>query len=60
MKRFNFSFLAVLVAIFILSGCSGLNKMKKNASGINFKTTPEVVDTGIEFPSGPPLELEVG
>ncbi len=44
MKKFNLSFLTVLVAMFILSGCSGLNKMKKNASKISFSTTPEVVE----------------
>ena len=44
MKKFNFSVLAVLVAVFVFSGCSGLNKMKKNASEINFKTTPDVVE----------------
>ena len=44
MKKLNFSFLVVLVAVFALSGCSGLNKMKKNASDINLKTIPEVVE----------------
>ncbi len=44
MKKLNISFLVVLVAAFALSGCSGLNKMKKNASDINLKATPEVVE----------------
>ncbi len=44
MKKFNFSFFAILVAVLVLSGCSGLNKMKKNASEINFNTTPDVVE----------------
>lgn len=44
MKRFNFSFLVILVAMIVFSGCSGLNKMKKNASGISFNTSPEVVE----------------
>jgi len=44
MKKFNISFLAGIVAVIFLSGCSGLNKMKKNASGINLQTTPEIVE----------------
>lgn len=44
MKKLNFSFLTVLMAAFLFSGCSGLNKMKKNASNINFTTSPEVVE----------------
>jgi len=45
MKRINFkpSVLVVAAAV-VLSGCSGLNKMKKNADQINFKVTPEVLE----------------
>ena len=44
MKKFNFSFLVIFMAAILFSGCSGLNKMKKNASDIGFETTPEVVE----------------
>lgn len=46
MKRINFkpSVLIVAAAV-VLSGCSGLNKMKKNADQINFKVTPEVLES---------------
>ena len=44
MKKLNYSVLAILVAAIALSGCSGLNKMKKDASNISFTTTPEVVE----------------
>ena len=44
MKKLNFSFLAIFMAAILFSGCSGLNKMKKNASTIGFETTPEVLE----------------
>ncbi len=45
MKQFNFMALVVLSAgVFILSGCSGLQKMKKNANQIRFNVTPEVLE----------------
>jgi len=46
MKRFNFKPLAsiALVAL-ILSSCSGLKKMKKNADQINFQVTPEILES---------------
>lgn len=45
MKRINFKpTLLVVMAAVLLSGCSGLNKMKKNADKINFKVTPEVLE----------------
>ena len=44
MKRFNHVLLLAVTAAFLLSGCSGLNKMKKNASGISYKVTPEVLE----------------
>lgn len=44
MKKINFSILVAVSAVFLLSGCSGLNKMKKNAANIKFDVTPEVVE----------------
>ncbi|HPF50530.1 MAG TPA: hypothetical protein PK335_03090 [Draconibacterium sp.] len=45
MKRINFKpSILVIAAAVVLSGCSGLNKMKKNADQINFKVTPEVLE----------------
>lgn len=44
MKKFNSSILIAVAAMFLLSGCSGLNKMKKNAANIKFDVTPEVVE----------------
>ncbi|HSH20702.1 MAG TPA: hypothetical protein VLA03_09625, partial [Draconibacterium sp.] len=34
-----------VMLVVILSGCSGLNKMKKNADQIQFKVTPEVLES---------------
>jgi len=44
MKKFNSSVLIAIAAMFLLSSCSGLNKMKKNAANIKFDVTPEVVE----------------
>lgn len=45
MKRINFKPTVIVVtAAVLLSGCSGLNKMKKNADQIKFKVTPEVLE----------------
>jgi tetratricopeptide (TPR) repeat protein len=44
MKKFNSSILVAVTAVFMLSSCSGLNKMKKNAANIKFDVTPEVVE----------------
>ncbi len=45
MKRFNFKPLAsIALAAILLSSCSGLKKMKKNADKINFQVTPEVLE----------------
>ena len=45
MKRINLKpTVLVVTAAVMLSGCSGLNKMKKNADQINFKVTPEVLE----------------
>ncbi|MBC8005370.1 MAG: hypothetical protein H7X84_07835, partial [Verrucomicrobia bacterium] len=46
MKILNLKPLALItLAAVLLSSCSGLQKMKKNANKINFKTTPEVLET---------------
>lgn len=46
MKNINFKplVLAAVVAV-LLSSCAGLNKMKKNADQIQFKVTPELLET---------------
>ncbi len=45
MSRINFKpSVPILLAAVLLSGCAGLNKMKKNADQINFKVTPEVLE----------------
>ena len=45
MKWINFKpFTLIVAAAVVLSSCSGLNKMKKNADQINFKVTPEVLE----------------
>ncbi|MBN2775764.1 MAG: hypothetical protein JXR31_16025, partial [Prolixibacteraceae bacterium] len=46
MEKINFkSFAILIVATVLLSGCAGLQKMKKNASQIQFNVTPEVLET---------------
>jgi tetratricopeptide (TPR) repeat protein len=46
MKILNLKPLAfIALAAVMLSSCAGLQKMKKNANKINFKTTPEVLET---------------
>ncbi len=46
MKRFNLKPLALLALVAVLfSGCAGLKKMKRNADQIQFKVTPEVLET---------------
>ena len=45
MKKFNFKPLAlVAIAAVLLSGCAGLQKMKKNADQIQFKVSPEILE----------------
>lgn len=44
MKKFNSSVLIAVAVMFLMSGCSGLNKMKKNAADIKFSVTPEVAE----------------
>jgi len=46
MKKFNFKpFVLVALAAVLLSSCAGLKKMKKNADQIQFKVTPEILET---------------
>lgn len=46
MKKFSFKPLAFFVlAATLFAGCSSLQKMKKNADQINFKVTPEILET---------------
>ncbi len=46
MKNFKLKSLVLFMfAAVLLSGCAGLNKMKKNADQIQFRVTPEVLET---------------
>jgi hypothetical protein len=46
MKNFNLKPFVLLVLVAVLfSGCAGLQKMKRNANQIQFKVTPEVLET---------------
>ncbi|NQU84782.1 MAG: hypothetical protein HQ541_03395 [Mariniphaga sp.] len=46
MKKINFKTFAIfIVAATVLTGCAGLQKMKKNAGQIQFNVTPEVLET---------------
>ncbi|MFO7616437.1 MAG: lipoprotein [Bacteroidales bacterium] len=44
MKKINSGLVLALVAIFMLSGCSGLKKMQKNASDIKYQVKPAVLE----------------
>jgi tetratricopeptide (TPR) repeat protein len=44
MKKFNPSILVAIAVIALFSGCSGLNKMKKSASGIKYEVKPELLE----------------
>ncbi len=44
MKKLNSYLLLAVAAVFMLSGCSGLNKMKKNASQIKYEVNPGVLE----------------
>lgn len=44
MKKFRSVFILILAAL-VMSGCSGLNKMKKNASQVKYEVTPKVLET---------------
>src|SRR5690554_2028302 len=46
MKKFNLKPLTLIALVAVLfSSCAGLNKMKRNADQIQFKVTPEVLET---------------
>jgi tetratricopeptide (TPR) repeat protein len=45
MKRNKLSYLATLFAAIVLSSCSGLNKMKDKASGVNYSANPQVLES---------------
>jgi len=46
MRKFNLKPLALIaLAALMLSSCASLQKMKKNANLITFKTTPEILET---------------
>lgn len=44
MKKIKSYFILILAAV-IMTGCSGLNKMKKNAGLIQYEVTPQVLET---------------
>jgi len=44
MKRTR-SFFILILAATLMTGCSGLNKMKKNAAQIKYEVTPKVLET---------------
>ncbi|MEZ5011154.1 MAG: hypothetical protein R2744_05930 [Bacteroidales bacterium] len=44
MKKIKSYFVLFIVAA-VLSSCSGLNKMKKNAGLVNYDVVPEVLET---------------
>ena len=44
MKKIR-SFFILILAATLMTGCSGLNKMKKNASQIKYDVTPKVLET---------------
>lgn len=44
MKKFRSYFILILAAA-VMSGCSGLNKMKKDANLVKYEVTPKVLET---------------
>ncbi|MCX6253326.1 MAG: hypothetical protein NTV31_02490 [Bacteroidia bacterium] len=44
MKKFRSYFILILAAA-VMTGCSGLNKMKKNSNLIKYEVTPKVLET---------------
>ena len=44
MKKIRSYFILILAAVF-MTGCSGLNKMKKNAGLVKYEVTPQVLQT---------------
>jgi len=45
MNNLNHKPILLVAVVIILASCSGLNKMKKNAGQIQFKATPEVLES---------------
>ena len=45
MKKLNIKLVLFVLMIAVLSGCSGLKKMKKNADQIQYKVTPQVLES---------------
>lgn len=43
MKKFRSYFILILAAV-VMTSCSGLNKMKKNAGLVNYEVTPKVLE----------------
>src|SRR5664280_1674088 len=44
MKKFRSYFILILAAA-VMTGCSGLNKMKKNSNLVKYEVTPKVLET---------------
>lgn len=44
MKKIS-SYFILIMAVVLMSGCSGLNKMKKNAGLVKYEVTPQVLQT---------------
>lgn len=44
MKKINSGLMLAVMALFMLSGCSGLKKMQKNASDIKYQINPAVLE----------------
>ncbi len=45
MNKLSYKSILFVLMIVVLSGCSGLNKMKKNSGQIQYKVTPEVLES---------------
>jgi Flp pilus assembly protein TadD len=44
MKKFR-SYFILILAVAVMTGCSGLNKMKKNSNLVKYEVTPKVLET---------------
>jgi tetratricopeptide (TPR) repeat protein len=44
MRKFR-SYFILILAVVVMSGCSGLNKMKKDANLVKYEVTPKVLET---------------
>ena len=45
MNKLNVRSILFVLMVVVLSSCSGLKKMKKNADQIQYKVTPEVLES---------------